>query len=299
MLRQFQNPAFCSHPGLSVLRTFFKDRFGRQSPPDAGEKERAMWALYDALIEEIPPDLRVDEALPGEHWTMVRSGDRVGLAMTLHEKTRPDTLVPGDAAFCEGMSLAELAAAVKSWNFDEASLGMAAINAYWNSPEHDSVIQAMERGDTEAFRAWRDRVTGKKVAVIGHFYLLEQTLGEVCDLSILEKRPRPGDFPDSACEFLIPLQDFVFATGVTFTNKTLPRLLELAGDRGIILTGPSVPLAPLLFDWGALDLQGFVVTDPGLCRAVVSGENREALIFDAGRRVSLVPECISGRGGPP
>jgi uncharacterized protein (DUF4213/DUF364 family) len=194
------------------------------------------------------------------------------------------------------MALAELAEAVKSWNFGEASLGMAAINAYWNSPEHDSVVYALERGDTQAFTAWRDRVAGKKVAVIGHFYLLEETLGKICDLSILEKRPRPGDFPDSACEFLLPFQDFVFATGVTLTNKTLPRLLELSRDTGVILTGPSVPLAPPLFDWGILDLQGFVVTDPGLCRAVVSGKNRDALIFDAGQRVSLLPERVLAAG---
>jgi uncharacterized protein (DUF4213/DUF364 family) len=255
-----------------------------------------MWDIYDALIEGIPPDYRVDEVLRGDRWTMVRSGDGIGLAMTLHERTRPDTLCSKDLS-CEGMPLAELATAVKSWNFGEASLGMAAINAYWNSPKHDFVAHALEMGDTKAFNAWRNRVAGKKVAVIGHFSHLEQTLGDICDLSVLEKRPCPGDFPDSACEFLLPSQDFVFATGVTFTNKTLPRLLELAGDRGIILTGPSVPLAPLLFDRGALDLQGFVVTDPGLCRAVVSGENRELRIFGAGRRVSLVPKYVFGQAG--
>jgi uncharacterized protein (DUF4213/DUF364 family) len=247
-----------------------------------------MWELYDALIRNIPPDYRVDEALPGDHWTMVRSGKGVGLAMTLHEDTRPRalSLPPGDP-FCAGMPLAELAEAAKSWNFTEASLGMAAVNAYWNSPEREFVAEAMKREDTEAFRAWRDRVTGKKVAVIGHFLHLTETLGEACELSILEKQPDAGDYPDSACEFLLPLQDFVFATGVTLTNKTLPRLLELAGKAGMILAGPSVPMAPPLFDWGVRDLQGFVVTDPELCAAVIRGEKPDLTIFNAGKRVNV------------
>jgi uncharacterized protein (DUF4213/DUF364 family) len=190
------------------------------------------------------------------------------------------------------MALRELAAAAKSWNFQEASLGVAAINAYWNSPDRETAARSLDQGETAAFTAWRDRVAGKKVTVIGHFPGLEKVLGEVCELSILEKRPSPGDYPDSACEFLLPVQDYVFATGVTLTNKTLPRLLEIAHRTGIILAGPSVPLAPPLFDWGVRDLQGFVVTKPELCRAVISGENRDAFIFETGKRVSLTADMV-------
>jgi uncharacterized protein (DUF4213/DUF364 family) len=236
----------------------------------------------------------VDEILRGNHWTMVRSGDAVGLAMTVHEKTRPAGM-PSPGA---GMALRDLAAAVKSWNFAEASLGMAAINAYWNSAAHAAVARALERGETEAFGAWRDRVRGKKAAVIGHFPRLEEKLGNICELSILEKRPLPGDYPDSACEFLLPSQDFVFATGVTLTNKTLPRLLELARRVGIILTGPSVPLAPLLFDWGVRDLQGFVVTDPALCRRLVKEDLSGAVVFDTGRQISMDRDEGRAEGTP-
>jgi uncharacterized protein (DUF4213/DUF364 family) len=167
---------------------------------------------------------------------------------------------------------------------------MAAINAYWNQTAHEAVARALERGKTEAFAAWRDRVRGKKAAVIGHFPHLEEKLGEVCELSVLEKRPVPGDYPDSACEFLLPVQDFVFATGVTLTNKTLPRLLELARRAELILAGPSVPLSPLLFEWGVRDLQGFVVTDPDICRTVVKWENPALDIFDSGMRVGIEKE---------
>jgi uncharacterized protein (DUF4213/DUF364 family) len=133
-------------------------------------------------------------------------------------------------------------------------------------------------------------VRGKKVAVIGHFMHLEKILGDVCDLSILEKRPGPGDYPDSACEFILPNQDFVFATAVTVINKTLPRLLELSCKQGLILAGPTTPLAPLLFDFGARDLQGLVVTDPDLCRDLVTGKATGATIHGAGKRVSIARE---------
>jgi uncharacterized protein (DUF4213/DUF364 family) len=116
---------------------------------------------------------------------------------------------------------------------------------------------------------------------------LERTLADVCELSILEKRPQPGDYPDSACECLLPLQDFVFATGVTLINKTLPRLLEIAAGIEFIMVGPSVPLCPLLFDFGIRDLQGFVVTDPDLLREIGDGKRPDLAIFDAGKRISI------------
>ncbi|MHB9293802.1 hypothetical protein Holit_02923 [Hollandina sp. SP2] len=252
------------------------------------EKEGSLWTLYDELIQGIPPDYQVDEAIQGKHWTMVRSGKGVGLAMTLAIETRPVHL----PVSCVGMALGALAAAAKSWNFAEASLGVAAINAYWSAPEHIPVALSLQGNGDDAFTVYRNQVAGKKVAVIGHFYRLEQILGGICQLSILEKRPVPGDYPDSACEFLLPLQDYVFATGVTLTNKTLPRLLELSYHTGLILVGPSVPLAPSLFHWGVRDLQGFVVTDMNLCRAIVTGENQTAFIFETGKRVGLTPEMV-------
>jgi uncharacterized protein (DUF4213/DUF364 family) len=253
-----------------------------------------MWDLYDTLIRLIPPELTVDEAIQGGHWTMVRCGDSTGLAMTVGGplgESRPRTL-PAD---CRGISLLKLAEAVKSWNFVEAALGMAAINAFWNSPEREAVALSLNRGESRAFEAWRERVRGKKAAVVGHFRHLEKTLGEVCELSILEKNPQPGDYPDSACEYILSQQDFVFATGVTLVNKTLPRLLELSRSTGIILAGPTVPLAPPLFSMGVKDLQGFAVTDPELCRAMITGKaRREApqdatTVIAAGKRISLTP----------
>ncbi|MDR0383347.1 MAG: DUF364 domain-containing protein, partial [Spirochaetaceae bacterium] len=228
-----------------------------------------MWKLYDELIEAIPAERRVAEAVTGKYWTFVRAdGGGAGLAMTLDKPTRPRKLTKNMA----GMSLRELAAFSKSWNFEEAALGIAAINALWNSPEQKAATLSLDIGDNDSFSFWRKRVAGKKVAVIGHFPYLENKIGDICDLSILERRPIENDFPDSACEYLLLEQDYVFATGVTLINKTLPRLLELSRHCGIILAGPSVPLAPPLLRRGVIDLQGFVITDAARCAAAVLGE---------------------------
>lgn len=247
-----------------------------------------MWTLYDILIEGIPAKERVDEVICGSHWTMVRSGDRAGVAMTLSDTTRPKLI----ALPYEGISLRRLAACAKSWNLAEATVGVAALNAYWNSPRHRHVAQALDHEDIEAFSSYRQHVTGKKVAVIGHFPHLEKTIGDVCDLSILERRPSPGDYPDPACEYILPAQAYVFMTGVTLINKTMPRLLQLARGAKIVLVGPSVPLSPLFFQQGVYDLQGFVVTDPVLCRTVLRGEDNRA-VFQAGKRISLMHTNIA------
>lgn len=261
---------------------------------DAKMRGGLMWELYDELIEPIPAELCVDEAITGKYWTFVHAdggtgpgSGGAGLAMTLDKPVRPRTLTKQMA----GMSLRALAAFSKSWNFEEASLGVAAINAWWNAPRQKAAALSLGIGNDDSFSFWRERVVGKKVAVIGHFPYLETKIGDVCKLSILEKRPMEGDFPDSACEYLLPEQDYVFATGVTLINKTLPRLLELSRHCGIILAGPSVPLAPPLFRRGVIDLQGFVITDTARCAAAVMGEAHSG-IFDTGRRVSLTEEMV-------
>jgi uncharacterized protein (DUF4213/DUF364 family) len=250
-----------------------------------------MWELYDTLIEDIPADAQADEFLRGSHYTMVRCGNRIGLAMEgsrLAAQTRPWTIEPPFT----GMKLRDMARAAKSWNFVEASVGIAAIGAWYNMMEHEGVARAIELGEKSSFADWRERARGKKVAVIGHFPGIEQTIGDVSELFTLEKFPVADDYPDSACEYLLPEMDLVFATGVTLINKTLPRLLELSRKSGIILVGPSVPLAPALFNFNVRDLQGFIVTDTDKCRAIISGECSGTKVFASGTRVSLLPPVV-------
>lgn len=252
------------------------------------------WALYDSLLEEIDPSLLVDHYLLGVAWTEIWSGPFTGVAMTVKEKG-PGELYHGPII---GKPLKEIAALIKSWNFYEASLGAAALNCYYNSVEKIQSIGGFKGIDlnhlnTEARRrkdaliAFQDEIKGKKVAMIGHFPHIEHQFMGICDLTILERSPQWGDYPDPACEYLIPEQDYLFITGITLTNKTLPRLLELARDNvKVSIVGPSICMAPQLFDLGVDNLSGYCVTDRELVDEAIRRVDSFG-IFDAGVMVSV------------
>jgi uncharacterized protein (DUF4213/DUF364 family) len=244
-----------------------------------------VWEIYDALIEGIPEGVAVAAWAAGRHWAAVRSDEGgVGLAM----RVDVESIAPAYGRDYAGMPLRELAGYAKSWNFVEAGFGVAAMNAFYNHAERArarGIALPDEARKNEAFEKYREAVAGKKVAVVGHFPYLERILAPVCDLCILERRPSCGDYPDPACEYILPNEDYVFITGSALVNKTLPRLLELSRSAWTVLVGPSVTLSPSLFDFGADDLSGFIVRDGEQCfNAVRSGEQQSR--FAAGTMVN-------------
>lgn len=221
------------------------------------------WQLYDELIEPIPADLTVRNYQTGYNWTrLVSSEDSIGMTMTIPVNTRPP---PCEASSLTGKPLREVAALVKSWNYIEAAIGLAAINSWYNQPQRAAACGFVHPGVTEnmreAFDVYFEECQGKKVAVVGHFPFIEKRLSGHGNLSILERNPDMGYFPDPACEYILPEQDYVFITDSTFVNKTLPRLLALSQQARVVVVGPSTPLAPLLFERGVYGLSGFVSSD--------------------------------------
>lgn len=248
-----------------------------------------MWKIYDQLISQIPQDLTVDEVIAGTSWTLVRSGTNVGVAMTVKTATTP----PISKSSFIHEPLRNVAASVKSWNFIEASIGLAAINAYYNSKEQirKNIIESEPQANwhisyEDVFDLCSGNLKGKKIAVIGHFPYLEERVCADNETVILERNPQYGDYPDTACEYLLPLQDYVFITGSAFINKSMPRLLQLSEKAKIVLVGPSVPMTSLLFDYRVFELSGFVVSNPLLCREIISGGNMTSL-FSSGERVCI------------
>jgi uncharacterized protein (DUF4213/DUF364 family) len=252
------------------------------------------WALYDSLIEGVDPSLVVDHYTLGLDWTEVWSGPFTGVAMTVKDN-RMGGLQTGSLI---GQSLKDVAALIKSWNFSEASLGAAALNCFYNSIEKVQTLggftginlndlNAESRQRKNALIAFQNEIRGKKVAMIGHFPDIERQFMGLCELTILERNPQQGDYPDPACEYLIPDQDYLFITGMTLTNKTLPRLLELAKDKvKVSMLGPSVCMAPQLFNLGVDNLSGYCVTDRDLVDEAIRRGDTFA-IFDAGVMVSV------------
>jgi uncharacterized protein (DUF4213/DUF364 family) len=227
---------------------------GKGGNPAAGP-----WALYDRLLDSVPAGAKVRRVLVGRAWTLVEA-QGLGMAMTHQDEGSEESLRPpyGD------MPLEKLAACVRSWNVREAAIGLAAVNSHHNTRarvEEAFGRRLPERNAETVFQGMLPELVGKKVAVIGHFPTLEP-LAERCRLTILERRPQPGDLPDFAAEYVLLEQDYVFITGVTIINKTLPRLLELSRRARVVLVGPSVPLTPRWFEWGVSVVAGTVAVRP-------------------------------------
>ena len=133
--------------------------------------------------------------------------------------------------------------------------------------------------------------------MVGHFPHVERIAkarGGI--LTVLERNCTDDlDTPDPACEYMISEQDYLFMTGVTFTNKTMTRLLELArmGNKPhTVLVGPSVVPSPAFFDLGVECLAGSVVVDPEGVRTLV--ERGSGQLFGT---ALLMFDCFSPASG--
>lgn len=253
-----------------------------------------MWELYDELIENIPDEITVDDITVGLSWTAVTAGKYLGAGMTVTEQ---QGCVNDLLDTRRGQPLKYLASLSKSWNFTEAAIGVAAINAYYNNKDtwKETYVPGKTPwkviGPENAFDGYAHAIKGKKVAVIGHFRQLETYLTEAKSVCVLERRPAGSDYPDSACEYILPEQDVVFITGSTLVNKTLPRLLELSEKAQVILVGPSTPMTPILFHYGINELSGFLVGSRSSLIDAVSIAGHRAF-FQSGERARMVKKDL-------
>lgn len=212
------------------------------------------WQLYDDLIDALPTGLKVTGCLVS-HFVCVATEGGVGVAM-------------GDAGGPRGSwgerdvvgrDLRSVAALAKSWDLELASIGVAAMNAWFNT-EARVRAHRLVGGDQGCFDWYASQVAGRRVAVVGHFSGLDRLAG-ASDLVVLEREPRGDDLPDPACEYVLGGRDDVFITGVTLGNKTMPRLLDLAAGSRVVLVGPTAPFAPEVYGRRVSAMSGAWIPD--------------------------------------
>lgn len=213
----------------------------------------------DKLLDSLTNDAPVRQILVGAFWTaVVLDGDppRCGLASTLHAEGSgpwPPVREPGRLQQRSGRELAEL---LRSERILEATIGMAAFNALL--PVDESTLT---EANAEEFILARG--IGKRVAIVGHFPFIERVRAAAAECWVLELRPGPGDLPADQADLVLPQADVVALTGTSLLNHTFDDLLALCRpDAFVLLLGPSVPMAPLLFDAGIDALSFTVVDDP-------------------------------------
>ena len=223
------------------------------------------FALYEALADGVTSEAPVMETFSGERWSYAAAAEGVGIAMM----TPGDSIPPLHPAGLRGLPLREAAKAAASWNLSEASAGLAAVNAFYNTPAHMETLGSYESFDN--YSTVGIDLHGLTVGIVGHMHGPRGLREQAKEVFVLERAPQPGDYPDAACDLLLPRCDLVLITGSSLINKTLPHLLELCENAVTILTGPSVPMCPALLDFGIDRLAGLVVED----RAEMSAHVRE------------------------
>lgn len=236
-------------------------------------QKQPFWALYDELIDAIPASIEVIDYCIGAHWVYVEAACGMGISHALsagaHEGFNKDA---------REFDLRNLAQFAKSWNFVEAAIGVAALNAWHSSVQHVEALGGaidFDRAETNdasnPFKALAEQYRGKNVAVVGHFPNVE-TMRKIARVSVLERNCTSSlDIPDSACEALLPEQDFVFMTGTTLINKTIVRLLELSKHAYCGVVGPSTLPHEAYFERGVNLLGGSVVVDHDAAKLSIKG----------------------------
>lgn len=222
-----------------------------------------MVPYYETLVRGLPDDVTLRELVHGISWTAAILDDgKCGVAMHTAGETVPrmfDTLI--------GRSLRDAGKALMSWNMEEASEALAAVNAWYNTENCGYVAPESKTLDGVD-------LTGKTVGMVGHMIghsnITQELLAPARQLYIMDREEKPGAMPDSACEYVLPLCDVVIITGSAAINKTLPRLLELSHNAEVIMTGPSVTCCPELLSLGISRLHGRVITETeAMLRAIV------------------------------
>jgi uncharacterized protein (DUF4213/DUF364 family) len=205
--------------------------------------------LVEALIGSVKgDDASITRVCVGLHWTAV-SSRHVGMSHTYKTGKKVELQGSGDL---ETGTAFEMARRMTSWEPLEASLGVAALN---------SLIDAKgEPGNIKDHIM--ERAPGSTLTVIGRFPFNDDIRKVAKKAYFLEMDPRKDELPSTASEKVIPRSDIAIITATALINHTLQRLLELChtNDCHAIVLGPSTPMLPVLFDFGAHVLAGVKVT---------------------------------------
>ena len=239
--------------------------------------------ILDDLISSLENDSPVYKLHTCVFWTAVVSRN-CGLASTFHEEHSYHRMVR-DVGNLRRKSALELSEYAKSDNLLEASIGMAAINSLIDIDEAECV-------EENAFDVLASKGRGVNIAIIGHFPWVPELRKVARELWVIEQRPREGDLPAEAAEYILPQADVVGITGTSFINHTIEKLLELSKRSFTVMVGPTSPLSPVLFDYGVDVIGGVKVVEPEKAIRSIS----EGAIFKQVQGVKLVTVVRETKG---
>ncbi|MGD1886894.1 MAG: Rossmann-like domain-containing protein [Cohaesibacteraceae bacterium] len=214
---------------------------------------------YD-LASSINSDAIVDDVLVGLNWTMVRAGDLTGIARSPERGTQGARTVREDAPI-SGRPLRELALWLCSLDPLRRSIGLAAVNAYWNRaigiPNETYRFKGLDTNGPWGFA--RFDPPGEGLVIVGGFRGVQKRLPNA---RIVEREPKGNDIPASDAPEAFGKAAAIAITAQTLMNGSLEPLLHHATVcPRVMLVGPSTPVSPILLSYGFTEVCGLAITD--------------------------------------
>jgi uncharacterized protein (DUF4213/DUF364 family) len=226
-------------------------------------------SIIDRLLHSLETDADVAELRIGLFWTAVVLDVKppvCGLASTVHRDCSPYEHAVTNVEHLHTRTGHELASLLRSNRTVEASVGMAALNAFLaqvagRHPKRNAREQILRKG------------LGKHVVIVGHFPFVDDVRKASARCSVLELRPRHGDLPADKAAMVLPEADVVALTSTSIINHTFDELISLCrSDAYVVVLGGSTPLSSILFDFGVDMVAGVSVHDvSATIRAVSQG----------------------------
>ncbi len=211
--------------------------------------------IFKDIIQSLKADAPVRKVMKGIYWTAV-AGKHCGLASTMiYESCSQEDKDNLNLFSLTDKTALELAQYVFSNRISDVSVGLAAINSLIDINE--SRCTEINAGDLLIKLGEK-----KNVSVIGHFPFSDALKNVTKNLWVIEKRVKPGDYPERDAEIYLPQSDIIAISSTTLINHTIDAILKLCPKRSIkILLGPSTPMSEVVFDYGIDIISGIKVFD--------------------------------------
>ena len=221
--------------------------------------------ILDALIQEVPENAEIVDVSVGIFWTFVQTQYGSAISASAHRwcEDPPGAIIPF-AGNLIGMRVRDVYPLYNSESLTARSLANAAVSAAFDS--HHMTGRCIPGRGQEIIASICGQNTPKlRIALVGHFHFADElkAFGHHLDIFELEGRCEPGDLPNTRMPEFLPLADVVVMTSSTIITHATEAILKLARpDAKKLIIGPTVPIHPILWDYGLDVICGSIITDP-------------------------------------
>ena len=219
-----------------------------------------MWKLYDNLIKNIQEDIKVNDLVIGTEFAMVISDSGAGISRVLNDKR-----FPFENKIKPNMKLKDLAKSIKSWNFVEASLGLAAINAFYNKkqPQDDIKLEKIKHPFVSTIDP------DDRVAVVDAVLENKENIQKSYDADFFNRKMEDGDYIITAFEYLVDEYDSIYLGSNLIINKHIMKITSDSKGKKSVLCDISTPLSLDFKKVGIDEIGGFIIDDIDKCFELV------------------------------